>query len=199
MMKDYELAILCRDAYKHCTHKNERYDAEALFSVDSNYVIVAFRGTERDYDDILTDIRLFPWYSKELGTWCHKGFLLSVRSIYLILLRDIYRAIEGKRIILTGHSLGGAMAQIFAAMLVSNGIKVANIITFGAPRAGGAGLKSITKDISGNRYVCGSDIVPTVPHRFPIPYRHDRAAIKLSGAGHLFEDHRINNYIDSLK
>jgi len=38
--------------------------------------------------------------------------------------------------IVTGHSLGGAIATLAVAELISKGIQVDNLYTFGSPRVG---------------------------------------------------------------
>ena len=43
-------------------------------------VVYAWRGTERNYADILTDMRAVPWWASRLG-WCHKGFLRGVQAV----------------------------------------------------------------------------------------------------------------------
>ena len=102
----------------------------------------------------------------------------------------------GKPVFVAGHSKGGSTGQIFAAMLVKVGVIPEGLWTYGAPRAGFGGLCAITCVIPGKRYVFGEDIVSTVPTI--LPWKHDRIADRRSTpeSGHIFEDHRMQNYVD---
>ncbi len=70
-------------------------------------------------------------------------------------------------IYITGHSLGGALAQIAAAVLGSD--QVAACYTFGSPRVGNAYFDLWVK-VPSYRVMNYADIVPEVPP--PIFYRH---------------------------
>lgn len=76
------------------------------------------------------------------------------------------------KVIVTGHSLGGALAMIYAEMLRQDGIEVTQLITFGQPRVGnGKFAKAFSAfEIPYIRFVNETDIVPDVPP----PYdKHD--------------------------
>jgi triacylglycerol lipase len=70
-------------------------------------------------------------------------------------------------IYITGHSLGGALAQIAGAVLGSD--QVAACYTFGSPRVGNAYFDLWVK-VPSYRVMNYADIVPQVP--LPIIYRH---------------------------
>ena len=110
-----DMARAASSAYQFATVTNEDHGIEVLIINDGDKVIVAFRGTEFDYEDIIRNIRFMPWYARELGCWCHAGFLKGVRSIYDDLLGYVK---TGRQVYLTGHSKGGAEAQIYGAMLI---------------------------------------------------------------------------------
>ncbi len=147
--------------------------------------VVAFRGTTGE--DVITDLRVTPWHSSELGVWCHAGFLKSLRH----LLEDLPQG----DLYITGHSLGGAMAQIYAAMLVKEGYNPI-LVTFGAPRAGMRGLSKISSQCRGFRFVRDGDTVPHIPFYIPFlfPYTHDRPEFELKGADGVFNDHSMLGY-----
>jgi len=164
--------------------------------------IMAYRGTEFDFKDILTDLRGVPWYASELGVFCHKGFLLGAR--------DAWAAIGPALIadnrppwILSGHSLGGSLAEITAALMVVHGRPPAALVTFGAPRAGFEGLGRILEaaGVHRSRYVHGRDIVPSVPPAgFLLRYRHTCRPIAFaSNTGDRFKDHCIAEYEGALE
>jgi hypothetical protein len=70
-------------------------------------------------------------------------------------------------IYITGHSLGGALAQIAAAVLESD--QVAACYTFGSPRVGNRYFDLWVK-VPSYRVMNYADIVPEVP--WPVIYRH---------------------------
>lgn len=84
--------------------------------------LVIFRGTELNFEDILTDLDM----RKQDGK--HEGFTKA----YLSICHQLYNIIE-KNVPVTfiGHSLGGALAIIAGSFHVGSQKQV---ITFGAPR-----------------------------------------------------------------
>lgn len=93
--------------------------------------IVSVRGTN-DFDDALLDANTATISAD--GVLYHHGFY-----IYSALLYDRVRAALGactQPIWLTGHSLGGASAQVLAYWLRNDGCNVQGVVTFGAPAPG---------------------------------------------------------------
>lgn len=186
MINHQLLAHICKDAYEHDDfHLNS--GTQGTISRVCGYNVIAVRGTEKDFKDILTDLRAIPWWSKELGCFCHKGFLLSAREVLQIILKG--RNLNGP-IILTGHSLGGAIARILGAMMKKN----IPIVTFGEPRSmfGQGPVNHLSR-----RFVNGMDCVPN--HPWPIwGYRHQAPVTRIGRRRDKFTDHRIADYISVL-
>ena len=97
-----------------------------------------------------------------------------------------------------GHSLGGALAAVFAQALHAKGHtelarRVKGVYTFGGPRIGDA---EFCRLLSGNypeanfRYVHGADIIPKIPPRFLL-YDHFPTEIFLSSFGDLVLDSHL--------
>lgn len=93
----------------------------------------AVRGTD-DFGDVLKDISIYPKRLKGVGLCC-AGFLDSAKKILALTLAQFVNAHQNNfKIILTGHSYGGAVVQIMQQLLrVNHGIN-SNCITFGSPR-----------------------------------------------------------------
>jgi pimeloyl-ACP methyl ester carboxylesterase len=140
-------------------------------------VVVAFRGTA-DVRNWLTDLdcqkeeyvligHLGQTSSRLCGFHVHAGFLeawLSVKADLLDCLLDH----RGKKMWITGHSLGGALAQLAALDLFfkPNAPSIAGVYTFGQPRVGNAAFAAFYNDIlkdQSYRVVHANDIVPRVP------------------------------------
>lgn len=190
-----KLARLCLEAYEHSNF--EAGGTEVLIKAVRKTSVLAFRGTTFDGLDILDDIRAMPWWSREVGAFVHRGFLTGVRDVWPLLPVGEPGA---RPIVLTGHSKGGAEAILFGAMLTCLNLAPVQIETFGAPRVGLFGvLGKILKEVPGKRHRLGDDIVPTFPHRFPLPYRHDRDLTQHEVEdGHPFHDHRIADYVAAV-
>ena len=94
--------------------------------------IVAFRGTEIHPSDFITNAQFRKQKERGIpGKW-HRGFLGAARSAAPSVLTAIERS---SSVTLVGHSLGGALAIVTAALLMEEmGSRIQIIVTFGAPR-----------------------------------------------------------------
>lgn len=143
MPMDFKLmsSRLCRMSYEHSVSecmadKNASkvfiytYDTMLAFIVvfeDTVYVV--FRGMENRHE--LADF--FKFWKRDVGGFkLHTGFFnrCEVMSEYIV--DDLLKVTEGKRVIFTGHSYGGAMA-----LALTYFFRPDIIVTFGAPKLGG--------------------------------------------------------------
>lgn len=114
---------------------NNVTDTRARLIETTGDLIVAFRGTA-DLRNWLTDL---DWRKTSLH-WAdgkvHEGFNKALESVA----EPLDHAIDPKdhrRIWVTGHSLGGALAMLFALRLRARRNRaVAGVYTFGQPRLG---------------------------------------------------------------
>lgn len=130
--------------------------AQAHIAVNDERIVVAFRGTEpTEWNDIKADLRAFH---KE---GYHKGFLLEYQKLEKrINTRVTNFLLENpkRKLYITGHSLGGAMATIASHKMQD----VEAVYTFGAPRA--CSWKTAKKyNVNHIRVVNNNDVVPKVP------------------------------------
>ncbi|KAJ9419482.1 hypothetical protein FOXG_07142 [Fusarium oxysporum f. sp. lycopersici 4287] len=137
--------------------------------------IVSFRGSA-SVTSWLTDI-FFNRILVDICSGCtaHWGFWTSwvaARGPVLQVIRTAAAINPGFRIVVTGHSLGGAIASLAAAELRNNGYST-DLYTFGAPRFGDDALSTyITNQAGGNyRVTHYNDPVPRVPPMF-VGYAH---------------------------
>lgn len=185
---------------------------------------VAFRGSSADRDwltnlefaqrsaitsAILNNKQLdYPniYGQSNSGVKMHIGFTKA----YLSIRSDIHRIVQKSNIphwIITGHSLGGALAKLCAVDLQYNFSPEISVetYTFGAPRIGNKAFsESYTHRVPKTcRFVNGNDVVCGLPRRWQ-GYRHVDTKIRLRGrfnwriiSGSL-QDHRIDHYIAKL-
>jgi predicted lipase len=181
MTSHQKLARICGDSYKKSTF--EEANIEVL--VKGN--VFAFRGTDEPKDAI-RDIRILPLWTRELG-WCPAGFLkASRRLVNKVTSTCLEQDIDYKKIELTGHSLGGAIALILGALMVRDEIPPAQIVTFGAPRCGR--LKILDQTLV-SQYRHGKDIVPMIP---PLMRRHNKL-LEFGKPESYIQDHFVKNYV----
>lgn len=190
MVTDADLARLSQRAYSD-TPTWSRGDVHACRTdFADGTTVVAFRGSD-DLLNWLRDLRVCPQWHRQLG-YCHAGFLAGA----LALLHQIAADTAGRRVIFTGHSLGGALALIMGALFILYGLTVVAIVTFGAPRPGFAKLARVLRRAPVLRlYRNGNDPVPRVPwllgfYRTPGPQLPIGAA-----AADPIECHFIERYI----
>ena len=94
---------------------------------------------------------------------CHRGFKNNANRTLAQLVIG-YEALDPKRkLVIAGHSLGGATATLIADLLWESGNKNIALVTAGSPRPGGRRLKRRINGVEHLRFVHGNDIVPTTP------------------------------------
>lgn len=148
-------------------------DANGFVGVDPNNhrIVVSFSGTDplsiRNWiDDISTLKTPYPYCS---GCEVHNGFYntyLSVQSQVLTLVKGFHTQYPSYSILVTGHSLGGAMAVHAALDLkLSLGLSTEDVYTFGQPRVGNPDFNLFyQKTVSQNyRVTHYKDPVPHLP------------------------------------
>jgi triacylglycerol lipase len=127
-------------------------------------VIVAFEGT----DPLVLSNWITDFDVSVTRQGLHEGFTKAVDSIWARLLSVLRDQLSSTRkLLLTGHSLGGALAVVAASRLLATELAVAvnGVYTFGMPRVGKADFASDYGKLSDctYRFVYGEDMVPTVP------------------------------------
>lgn len=138
---------------------------------DGLLTVIAFRGTVPSLlRDWLRDLNIIPTWRKRIG-WCHRGFMQGAELVFPALLAGT----AGRQVILTGHSLGGALAVATAALLTRAGRPPAALVTFGAPRVGLWRMRRLLRKVTVRQYCDGDDPVPCVPR----PYLHMRKLIRV--------------------
>jgi hypothetical protein len=172
--------------FPECTVRPCTVTNDALFIVATAYVvrsrcgrlaIVAFRGTEPiNLISWLTDsdvITCTPPPEWETKSRIHRGFFSNFEAVWDDVAAELRSVPDGgnavEKIYVTGHSLGGAMAVLAGAHLLSVkdlGPKLQGVYTYGQPAVGdetfaGWGQRRFGKMLF--RHVYEHDVVPQLP------------------------------------
>ena len=103
------------------------------FDNDNRILFLSIRGTD-DWKDLFKDISILPKKLKGVG-YVHRGFLSSARAVLTRSLAQINHASEiGYKIALSGHSYGGAVAQVMQQILRKSYNIHSECVSYGSPR-----------------------------------------------------------------
>ncbi len=106
-------------------------DTQCFVALTSEIALVTFRGSE-SRGDWLRNINV-PGRTRSYGV-AHRGFLGAFQAVESRL-RSALSGVAGRKVILTGHSLGGALATMMAAEW-QDFMPASWIVTFGQPAVG---------------------------------------------------------------
>jgi triacylglycerol lipase len=148
----------------------------AYVAVSNDIIVLSFRGTQSK-EDWQTDFEATLTHPEDTNErlLVHSGFYRAFKTLAdgadglkaaVAKIKDDTKD-KNLPVYITGHSLGGALAQIAAAVLGDD--RVAACYTFGSPRVGNSYFDLWVK-VPSYRLVNASDIVPQLP--WPISYRH---------------------------
>lgn len=163
-------------------------------------VVVSFRGTRESVDWTISNLKAFPVLLRDCpeatDVYVHRGFqrtldygdkTTELRSLDAIIdyLKE-YNLLD-RKIVITGHSLGGALAVLFAVKCRSSFPDVMHtnldhVITFGSPAVGLSRFREFYGNLAEKtiRVVNNSDAVPFTP---PFFYKHVGTEIWLQKDG----------------
>ena len=165
-------------------------DTQALVASTRQAIVVAFRGTEpTKLKDLLTDVELCM-VAGPLGK-VHEGFWEALESVWVPMQRAIGELQDGQRTIwFTGHSLGGALAQLAVARLMQTRKRVQGLYTYGSPRCGDIQFAKEFERHAGSitfRLVNEADLIPDAAPTF-LGFEHCGRQCELDGQGRLHID-----------
>lgn len=153
---------------------NELYGTRSYVALQDRTILVAFKGTSNiqnwfeDAEFVWTDL---SWDGVPKGVEVETGFLSSYESLRTQVVNYTTQALSrcpGCEIHVTGHSLGGAQAFLFAADMKLLHNLTTRVTTFGCPRVGnsdwGSWFASSVMPHEGSiRMVHNRDCIPMAP------------------------------------
>ena len=119
---------LCVLSYTETPHINTDNGLQIRFVEEGDILYIVFAGSNQRRD-WLTNFRFF---SKKFNKIKYHGGYLKTLSPHVEQIIKYADAVQKERIIITGHSAGGAWALILG---VVSGLNPEQIVTFGAPKA----------------------------------------------------------------
>lgn len=144
----------------------EKDGAQCHVVWNKNEISVCFRGTEPDeFSDIKADLNALPDRAHNGHGFVHNGFQEELNKVWGTVVNVLDKHKTDRKVYITGHSLGGAMATLAASRC-----KPDALYTYGSPRAG---TRKFVKSFNTPHYrhVNNNDIVPKVPFAF-LGYKH---------------------------
>lgn len=200
------LSAAIYDATTRWDHFDPGFDDEICWSVRDypDCQVVTFRGSIVLHD-WYEDIRAFP-VATRIGD-VHQGFYADMEKMW-----GEFRVMVKKPVMITGHSLGAARADILAGLMLADGFMPARLTVFGEPKPGMPDFGRLISQIPGRSFRNGDanhvDLVTKVPltiepfdvfvHRKPLI---DVSAIPTGGMierDGLFSFHHIELYVAAV-
>lgn len=209
-------------------------DTQCAILPDEGGIFIVFRGSESSFDwdtnfatrqeraefdqkiiqDAIVDTedkeKVYPYEGgSRSGAMMHRGFVAAYFSVRDEI-HDYMKKHPISTAIVTGHSLGGALATLCAVDIqynFSDTVKTIEAYTFGAPKVGNDGFRdSFNRRVpSSYRFVYGMDIVPELPRWWQGGYRHVDQELRVGPRfswnflSARFKNHAIASYIEVLR
>jgi len=160
----------------------DKKGAQAYLLTNGKERVLSFRGTEvKQKSDILADLTSGK-NKEENGSHVHVGFRKEVNKLWDDILLNLNKDGNNLPLVITGHSLGAAMATIMASRLSFRGlINVNALVTFGSPRVGTKAFVSALK-VPHTRVINCCDAVTRVP-LYIMKFRHHGTILYLDYHG----------------
>lgn len=163
------------------------------YSKPLNTIVIAFRGT-RTYYGWIRNLRFAkpdcPFANAPEDAKVHLGFLEAwfyLRVEVLDHLEKLTKLYPQSHLLITGHSLGGAISTLAMADIYNSttplDVKSWNVVTYGQPRVGNRPFVdwlSTFSDVDYSRIVNENDPVPHLPPAF-VGFQHVPEEIWING------------------
>lgn len=127
-------------------------------------VFIVFKGTSR-FNEVITDIKFFKTDDEfDIPGKIHTGFYETLKDDIPVIIQRIKSILNGRKLVITGHSLGGALACILHAYIQRKEPELdSELISLGAPRIGDKSFSKFITLTKASRIVNRGDIVTMIP------------------------------------
>ena len=97
---------------------HQKTDTNGFIASNDTTLVVAFRGTnKKSIKNILTDAKFLKKAVDNGQVQCHGGFVDASNGVYQSIEEYVEKHLGNKKLFITGHSLGGALASILTYRL----------------------------------------------------------------------------------
>jgi hypothetical protein len=175
----------------HHKLSGKRKDGFVTVHRDGTRILIAFRGTESFTDWCINFLRYRTYFPQVPGTMVHAGVLRQYNELRKRIMDLVQGFLEEGRVthvLVTGHSLGGALATLCAADIAYQYTLVSVVCyPLNSPRVGNKQFVNVIGrlfNLQVLRVNTYGDLVPCVPYcgfvhtvkyvRLPISYKKDR-------------------------
>ncbi|BCX69637.1 lipase family protein [Pseudomonas izuensis] len=144
--------------------REDATDTQAFITHNDELILIAVRGTSENPPDALRDADAYQVPFQGTDSKVHRGFYGGALKAYDFVLNYLDKFYAGQKLLICGHSLGGAVALLLAEMLRRRSENYTlQLYTYGAPRAGDANFVKGAEPLVHYRMVNHNDPVPSVP------------------------------------
>ncbi|MCV9885643.1 lipase family protein [Metabacillus halosaccharovorans] len=171
--KGYKLQYIIR-AFADVENPTE--EVIGFIAESQDQIIIAFRGYAAYPKDLLASYDIFqvPYPYVKNGGKTSRGFTCLYQSTRNNIIRQLSKLSTSKKLFVTGHNYGGAVATLAALdIAVNTAFKNPFVFTYGSPRIGDRVFSSRFNQVVKNsiRIVNIHDSFPTFPaKRYPPPF-----------------------------
>jgi len=155
-------------------------EAQAFITHDDRMVLIVARGTQ-ELADWVRDVNATQVPNEAGEGQAHHGFQESFKAVrdFVVPYLDAFHRTQ--KIVVCGHSLGGAIALLMAEWIRNNWSEDVLLYTYGSPRAGDEAFVKGAGALTHHRIVNHNDLIPTVP----APWMDTKGAMLWPGAAAL--------------
>ncbi|MEA9975703.1 MULTISPECIES: lipase family protein [unclassified Pseudomonas] len=144
------------------TDLEEDTDTQAYITHHDEIIVIAVRGTQ-EAADMFRDADALQVPFEGGDERVHRGFYGAYLALRNFVNRYLSRFHFGQKVIICGHSLGGAIATLLAEALRRSKKYDVLLYTYGAPRVGDTAFVDSASELVHHRIVNHNDPVPSVP------------------------------------
>ena len=175
----------------------DRNGAQCYLIWNDDDAVVIFRGTEpNQWSDVKADLKTFKKMGMYKDGYVHGGFQGEIDKVGDEL--DTHLSVlEDRKIHVTGHSLGAAMATICAKRLSEEYENIHCLYTFGSPRVGNRKWCKSHK-VKHYRFQNNNDMVSKVPF-WMMGFRHHGTNVYMNYKGRVVKYRWWRRMIDSMR
>ncbi|WP_116316678.1 lipase family protein [Bacillus subtilis] len=159
--------------------ENPMEEVFGFIAESQDQIVIAFRGYAAYPKDLLASYDIFqvPYPYVKNGGKTSRGFTCLYQSTRNNLIRQINKLSTSKKLFVTGHNYGGALATLAALDIAANtGFNHPFLYTYGSPRIGDPVFASQFNKVVKNsiRIVNIHDSFPTFPaKKYPPPFTEE--------------------------